>query len=62
MPSSSSDWQLRVVEGVNGGRAVRFLAPSRHGLIEIPEEAVWLAAQLLLTARDTKSAPDEAAL
>jgi hypothetical protein len=57
MEGNKAEWQVRLVEGVNGGKAVRFLAPHRQGLIEIPEEVLLRALKLLATDRQEPIAP-----
>lgn len=47
MSTSVPQWQVRVVVGVEGGAAARFLAPHRQGLIEIPAAVVAEAARML---------------
>jgi hypothetical protein len=58
MLPSTDKWQVRVVVGAEGGAAVRFLAPHRHGLIEIPASVVAEAARQLGYEVAPTSAPE----
>lgn len=52
---NSPEWQLRLVDGVHGGKAVRFLAPNRQALVEIPEDVLLRALKVLATQREEEA-------